>query len=214
MAFTSTSVANKGNKFRILFPRSTIRVIMQEYVAFTILEKVLMLIPAWPSQPLTFVEKTISNDYQGNGKLNIEVISVETVLESFYRISENHLQIFTHDLPKQILSCRTKDLSLIQRFIPDPSGVHNLAIAIYNYNVEVTYLNSMGMIKQVSLNSGTRHEQIFIRSSRGRLNVSINLACIYKDFTMLVEDSKSTAYIKRIPHIRPIRLWLKAKSIK
>jgi hypothetical protein len=206
MVFTSSSAANKGNKFRIISPRATISVIMLEFVTFNILEKVLMIIPALSSQ-LAFRGDSISNDVLDYGQLHNETISVERVLQSLYKRSENHLQISVYEIPKKILSCRAKNLDLTQRFISDPSGLHNFAIAIYHYDVEISYLNYMGKIKQISINSGTRHEQTFVKSSQGRLNVVFNTECLYNNITLNMVHPDRTI-IKENTVFKPSRLWL------
>jgi len=186
MVFTSPSAANKGNRFHILAPRAIIEVIIEECVVFNILEPVLMVIPAMSSQPETCMKVATHERFREYTPLSIQVIDVDRVLESVYRTAENSLSTFVFTLPREIISCETKNISVINRLIPGFYGGQALALVIYNYEVEVTYLDSTGHFRKVSIFSGSRHEQAFVRTAAaGYLDSSVKAYCIYSDFSKL-----------------------------
>ncbi|ABR49581.1 conserved hypothetical protein [Alkaliphilus metalliredigens QYMF] len=174
MPFTSPSISNKNNNFRIgpLAPVHDVLIIVQECIVFTILQGVSLLVPSFP---LSLAEELSIE----SNPTHIQCINTDLVLDSRYQIDENMLTISLPHIPKKIISCTIDNITLKEKLNPCESNDWDLAIAIYQYNVVVKYTDFFENLFTISQRSCSRYQRTFVKHSSGLLEVKLNIECIH-----------------------------------
>ncbi|MDD2400605.1 MAG: hypothetical protein PHI90_00325 [Clostridia bacterium] len=217
MSLTSPSVANKNNLFHV-GSSITLLVIVQEYVVFNILQHVNLQIPAYPLQSKDLTEVNTHLDIATNNALNslqfqsttqqyIDTINVKKVLDSVYQVTEKY---FYSTIPtKQVknISCTITNITVQDILTPFSSEHHALAMAIYHYNVNISYINPMGNTTTITIASGTRHQQAIVYAPTGYLDTNLAINCT--NFNHLVNSKHTTCTTSEItPTYKANQLWL------
>lgn len=214
MTFTSSSVANKNNKFHVgpIGPGANLIIVINENLVFNILQRVVLRVP---TIPVAFSD-SLETDYK------LEDINVDKVISSTCRQDDNLLWNKINGVPEKVISCLVKHVSLINKLIPLEQSNQVLAVAIYRYIVEVTYIDFSGKEYTENFSSSSRYQRIIIDSLPGRLDVGLDIKCIYTKLLPISPTSlalplatsslSSTLVSSSLPY-KPTRLWLGTKVI-
>ncbi|SCY45097.1 hypothetical protein [Alkaliphilus peptidifermentans] len=109
---------------------------------------------------------------------NIECIKTKRLLDSCYKLEDNILIINIPREPKKIISCNIKNIKLKKNLIPSQLDDRFLAIAIYSYTIEITYIDYKKrtiIFKQLC----PRYQRAFLNNTSGQLEVNLNIECIH-----------------------------------
>lgn len=177
-AFTAPSVANKGNRIRVLSREALLHITVEECTIFSFMVPVSILLPAWSAPGSAPTRKEIPTIK--DSRPNIESVTVERVVGTKQNTANNRLKVILQETPSQILHCQVKNLNLTKKILPAPSASAYLATASYTYQVEIKYKDLSGRFKQESFDSGTRYQQIAFEPSAKTFNVAVYSLCTFR----------------------------------
>ncbi len=184
MAYTSPSVANKGNWIHIStgFPAL---IVLQENLTFNLLQRVMLSLPVYSPQSMT--NKTGANlnsvaaQEQDLKKISCyqDIINVDRVVDNYNKLSNNLLSISLPANFAKYVSCNINNIKIIDRLIPNPSYSQALAVAIYSYEINVRYLDFSNHTNNLTFQSGPRHQQVFLKYyENSSLKVELFVNCL------------------------------------
>lgn len=184
MAYTSPSVANKGNWIHIS-TGSPALIVLQESLNFNLLQRVMLSLPIYSLQTMT--NKTDVNlDFAAPQVQDLkeisyhqDIINVDRVVDNYNKSSNNLLSIRLPANFAKYVSCNINNIKIIDRLIPNPSYSQALAVSIYSYEINVRYLDFSNHTNNLTYQSGPRHQQVFLKYyENSSLKVELFVNCL------------------------------------
>ncbi|MGI6450661.1 MAG: hypothetical protein ACOX3R_10325 [Desulfitobacteriia bacterium] len=188
MAFTS-STTNLNNTFHVgpKGQEGSLLIVVEENLLFSIRQQTVLRVPAIPVDQFSTLntkDPKVSASTKVSAELLFQAVSIncERVLYLTRREDNNLLWKSVDDKTKEVISCSVKNITLIEKLIPLSLDQQSLAIAIYNYTAEIKYVDALNRVYTTNVNSGTRYQRIILPSSTGRLQVDLDLKCVFTKF--------------------------------